>query len=396
MTFEANWRDSSGKRHTANFDIASEADAYRQERLGERRHGGTGDPSGGKLTLGQWSERWSVTRQVSSSTRAREQSIWACQIEPHLGAVRLGDLRRSDIAAWTVAMSDELAPATVTRCLVMLKKLLTDAVAEGLIAASPAATVKVPRQGQVERRFLTVAELARLEQQMAPRWALVVPFASVTGLRIGELAALRVSDLNLAAGEVTVRATAVSVPLEVSGADTRRQIHPTKTFAGERTVPTIHLALRDRLAAMIDERGLGLNDWLFTGRDGGPMTPGNWRNRVWAVAVKRAGICDPQPTPHALRHTAVALWIAAGVDRLTPSHAGLGTPTPRSWSGSTATCGATTTPTRRTPSTPCSVVHRCRSCSRPPGQLSDSRSRQRGSPWMRPSAWQRPDRPTGP
>jgi len=76
-----------------------------------------------------------------------------------------------------------------------VKKLLTDAVTEGLIATSPAATVKASRQGRVERRFLTVAELSRLEQAMAPRWALVVPFASVTGLRIGELSALRVSDL---------------------------------------------------------------------------------------------------------------------------------------------------------------------------------------------------------
>ncbi len=317
VTFEANWRDASGKRHTANFDSVSQADIYRQERLGERRRGGTGDPTGGKLTVAQWWERWSATRQVTSSTRARERSIWTCQIEPHFGSTRLADLRRSDVAAWTAGMSGDLAPATVTRCLVTLKKLLSDAVTEGLIATSPAATVKPPRQGRVERRFLTVAELTRLEQAMAPRWALVVPFASVTGLRIGELAALRVSDLNLAAGEVTVRSTAVSVPLDVSGGDTRRQIHPTKTFAGERTVPTITPALRRRLAAMIDERGLGPNDWLFTGSDDGPMTPGNWRNRVWAAASKRAGITDPQPTPHSLRHTAVALWIAAGVDRLT-------------------------------------------------------------------------------
>jgi len=214
-------------------------------------------------------------------------------------------------------MSGELAPATVTRCLVTLKKLLADAVSEGLIAASPAAAVKPPRLGQVERRFLTVGELDRLEEAIDPRWAVVVAFATTTGLRIGELAALRVRDLRLAAGEVVVRLTAVSVPLEMSGSEVRRQIHPTKTFVGERTVPTIHRALRDRLAAMIDQRCLGPNDWLFTGRDGGPMTPDNWRSRIWRPAVERAGIADPQPTPHSLRHTAVAIWIAAGVDRLT-------------------------------------------------------------------------------
>jgi integrase len=214
-------------------------------------------------------------------------------------------------------LGGELAPATVTRCLGVVKKLLTDAVSEGLIAASPAAGVKPPRPGRVERRFLTVGELVRLEEAIDPRWAIVVHFGTTTGLRIGELAALRVKDLRLAAGEVVGRSTAVSVPLAVSGSDVRRQIHPTKTFAGERTVPTLHPTLRDRLAALIDERGLGPNDWLFTGRDGGPMTPDNWRSRIWRPAVERAGLADPQPTPHSLRHSAVALWIAAGVDRLT-------------------------------------------------------------------------------
>ena len=169
----------------------------------------------------------------------------------------------------------------------------------------------------MERRFLTVAELDRLEEAVDQRWAVVVPFATATGLRIGELAAMRVRDLRLAADEVVVRSIAVSVPLAVSGGVVRRQIHPTKTFAGERTVPTIHPALRERLAAMIDERGLGANDWLFTGRDGGAMTTDNWRARIWRPAVERAGIAEPQPTRHSLRHTAVAIWIAAGVDRLT-------------------------------------------------------------------------------
>jgi integrase len=316
-TWEARWYDSAGKRHTANFDTAAEADAYRQERLRERRYGGTGDPSGGKITVAEWWERWSEARQTTDSTKAREKSIWTCQIEPRLGAVRLADLRRSDVAAWVVNLGDEMAPATPTRCLGVVKKLLSDAVSEGLIVTSPAAAVKPPRAGRVERRFLSVGELRRLERAIDAWWAIVVPFGATTGLRIGEMAALRVSDLRLAAGEVVVRSTAVGVPLKVSGEKARRQIHPTKTFAGERTVPTIHPGLRDRLAAMIDERGLGTRDWLFTGPRGGPMTPDNWRNRTWRPGVERADLADPQPTPHSLRHTAVALWTATGVDRLT-------------------------------------------------------------------------------
>jgi len=279
-TWEARWYDSAGKRHTANFDTAAEAEAYRQERLRERRYGGTGDPSGGRITAAQWWERWSATGQVSSSTRAREHSIWACRIEPRFAAVRLGDLRRSDIAAWTVSLSGELAPATVTRCLVTLKKLLVDAVSEGLIATSPAAAVKPPRSGQVEQRFLTVGEFERLEEAIDPRWAVVVPFATMTGLRIGELAALRVRDLRIAAGEVVVRSTAVSVPLAVSGSDTRCQIHPTKTFAGQRTVPTYELTvLSDACADADDEVHRVLTEKVFP-RQAEVLSVAEWTSRL--------------------------------------------------------------------------------------------------------------------
>ena len=43
------------------------------------------------------------------------------------------------------------------------------------------------------------------------------------------------------------------------------------------------------------------------------MTPANWRTQIWRPGVKEAGIQLPA-TPHAMRHTAVSSWIAAGAD----------------------------------------------------------------------------------
>jgi hypothetical protein len=143
VSYEASWFDAAKRRHTENFDTAGEADTVRQEHLRNRRRGGSGDPTGGKTPLCVWWERWMRTRQIVDSTRARDESIWACHLEPVFGAMPLAKLRRSDIAAWVVDLvDDDLAPATVTRCLAALKKALTDAVAEGLITASPAAGVK--------------------------------------------------------------------------------------------------------------------------------------------------------------------------------------------------------------------------------------------------------------
>ena len=317
MTYEARWYDASGRRHAENYDTAAEADWARQERLRERRRGGSGDPTGGRMSLEAWWSRWMPSRRITDSTREREEAIWRCHIEPAFGGVRLADLRRSDIAAWSVSLDRSLAPATVGRCLLLLKKCLSDAVTEGMIAANPAASVAPPERGRVERRFLSRDELLRLEGAIDPWWSLVVPLAVTTGLRIGEIAALKVGDLALASREVRVRATAVGVSRRISGDEYRRQVHRPKTTAGERVVPTITDELAERLSSHIDERGLGLDDWLFAGQRAGPMDPAAWRARVWRPAVKRAGLADPKPTPHALRHTAVALWIGAGADRYT-------------------------------------------------------------------------------
>jgi len=307
LTWEASWFDSSGRRHTANYDTRAEAEAARAERLRERRLGGSGDPTGGRVSLAAWHERWSAGRSVRLRTAERDEAIWRCHIAPTLGDRPLANLRRSDIAGWVAGLSSAgLAPATVTRCLAVLRACLAAAVDDGLIAVSPAARVPAPRVDRAERRFLSPAELDALEAAMDPHWALVVPFAAATGLRIGELSGLVAGDLDLDAGAVHVRHTAV----EVSG---RRSLTTPKSSAGIRTTPTVYPALAARLAEHVDSRGLARDDWLFAGERGGPMRSANWRQRVWLPALDDAGLADPQPTPHSLRHTAIAAWLASGV-----------------------------------------------------------------------------------
>lgn len=312
--YEARWYDTSGERHSATFDTAAEADAYRQEHLRRRRRGGTGDPTAGNTTFAEWWERWMPGRQIRSSTRATDLCYAKNHLLPEFGKWRLVDIRPSDIAAWVAKlMAAGLAPATVRTCRGQLSQCLKAAVREGLLYQNPADATQPPAVPHKEARFLTPDELVRLEAAMDLWWRLLVPFLADTGLRIGEAAALRVRDVNVLAGRVTVSATVSNVTKSVSGASSRRQIGEPKTSAGRRVVPTLTRPTGDRVAALIAERRLGLDDWLFSGRRGAPMDSCVWRSRVWRPAVLGAGLAAPLPTPHALRHTAIGLWIAAGV-----------------------------------------------------------------------------------
>jgi integrase len=69
---------------------------------------------------------------------------------------------------------------------------------------------------------------------------------------------------------------------------------------------------------LADVRGLahlrsypaGPDDLVFRSSEGEPTRLSNWRRRTWEPAVTAAKLDHLRP--HDLRHTAVALWIAAG------------------------------------------------------------------------------------
>jgi integrase len=122
--------------------------------------------------------------------------------------------------------------------------------------------------------------------------------AAYTGLRFGELAALRVADLNLLRREVTVaRSISESGGMVESGP---------KTNAGRRTLK-LPVPIVDLLAAhLVDHRW----DLVFPGVEGRPLRGSTFRQRHFDPAVRRSGL-GPL-TPHDLRHTHASWLIAAG------------------------------------------------------------------------------------
>jgi len=64
----------------------------------------------------------------------------------------------------------------------------------------------------------------------------------------------------------------------------------------------------DELAAHLGD--IAGHDLVFPAPEGGPIRASLFRRRTWEPAVTRAGLSPLRP--HDLRHTAVALWIAAG------------------------------------------------------------------------------------
>ncbi len=152
-------------------------------------------------------------------------------------------------------------------------------------------------------RFLSAEELASVVDAAADRERALIMLLGLCGLRIGEAAALTVEDLDLLRGSVRISKAASEVRGEVI-------MGPTKTGA-VRAVP-LPAIVREELAAHVAASTPARGGLVFTGPEGGPLRRTNWRRRVWRPALGRAGIAEPLPRPHDLRHTAAALAIAAG------------------------------------------------------------------------------------
>ncbi|NOX31032.1 MAG: tyrosine-type recombinase/integrase [Actinobacteria bacterium] len=109
-----------------------------------------------------------------------------------------------------------------------------------------------------------------------PDYALLVRFAAFTGLRAGEIGALRVSRLNLLRRRVKVSES-------VDEANGRFNIGPTKTYS--RRSVGLPGPLVDELAVHLS--GMKQTDLVFAGPEGGPLRHSNWYPRHFKPAVVR-------------------------------------------------------------------------------------------------------------
>jgi integrase len=194
---------------------------------------------------------------------------------------------------------------TVRKSFFALHAMLQAAVADRRLAYNPAQDVPLPAEQHGEQRFLSPSEVATLADVIDPRYRALVLVAVYGGLRFGELAALRRGRADLLRGRVMVAETLV----DVAGVLT---FGPPKTRNSVRVVPLPRLVvaeLDEHLSRYVDKDADAL---VFTSPQGRPLRRSLFRRRVWTAAASKAGLGGLRF--HDLRHTFVAVSIAAGAD----------------------------------------------------------------------------------
>jgi integrase len=197
-------------------------------------------------------------------TLAGYESLLRNHLLPTFGAQPVGAIRTSHVRRWLAAMQRAgKAPGTVRNAYRVLTPILNRAVEDGCIRANPCGPIRLiddlPRSRPRKMLFLTADEVNRLADAMPDEWGVLVHFAAQTGMRAGEITALRMEHVNLLRREVEV----VESISEVAGA-----LHfvPPKT-GEERKVVLSESLTRQLRDYIVGQPAKGPRDFLFSAPD---------------------------------------------------------------------------------------------------------------------------------
>ncbi|TXN07844.1 site-specific integrase [Methylobacterium sp. WL103] len=238
-------------------------------------------------------------------------------LKPTLGAIKIDRLGTADIRAWHKLISQEVGVASASRARKYLSSALALA-AEDLGIRPPMMPSRLKGAPKVKKAILTSAQIVELlaVAEADPEKGAYVAFPFLAGTRPSEQLALQWEDIDFETGVIRIRRMQ-----EMGGA----VCEVTKTEAGCRTIP-IPTRLRAMLLAwqaVCPQRegephrvfpGLGARQAWPQPRvgGGGTLLYSNFRSRIWAPLLKKAGV--PYVTPHSARHSFISMLQAEGVE----------------------------------------------------------------------------------
>lgn len=284
------------------------------------------DPT--KMTVAAYLRSWLSGKRVSPATAETYSVIVELRLIPAIGHIEIQKLRPVQVKHMLDSMLSRggrndapLAVSTVRQAHRVLRGALQAAVDIELLSRNVAAIAKSPPAEAEEVPILGAAEItALLVALRSDALFPIVSLALATGMRRGELLALRWRDVDLDGASVKVTH---SLEHTTKGG---YRFKPPKTKHGRRIIslpPSTIDILRDHKVKQLELRlqlGMGKpgNDALvFCGIEGKPLSPDHLSVRWRRALAEIAGL--PAVTFHALRHAHASALISAGVDVVTVS-----------------------------------------------------------------------------
>lgn len=267
IQYTAVYRDLHGRERSAGtWSTKKRAVAEWHKAEDALRNGRVTDPDLGRQALAHYAtEVWFPNHVIEASTRENYTYLLNKYVLPELGGRRMRELTSFHVREWiaTLQTKHKARPPTIREAKVVLDAILTAAFNDLVIATHPGRGVKTPPVPKKPRRIITAEQYQVIHDALRdPMMQLLIETDIESGLRWGELTELRVKDLDLDTGVLTVSRVVVELKSKDRPGGKRFIV---KDYPKDKEWRQLRLAphLVDRLKTHVAERGLSAGDLLF-------------------------------------------------------------------------------------------------------------------------------------
>ena len=313
VVYYAVYTGPDGRRRTAgSFPTKREAERAADAQEKTIVAGSWIDPTESKMTFREYvdSYYWPTTVHLEVSTRAAYRYYLDKHFLPVFGHRQMRLINPSLVQSWVnEATQGGLSARSVVKYHALLHKIFSRAEIDRVVPTNPCTHTELPKVVTQPKRIITTEQFEAILAKVPARYRTMVLLAIETGLRWGELIALRPCDIDFAGRILTVRRTIVEVAKKNSPTGARCFVKDYPKDDEQRRVSIDKTTIKLLREHML-EYSIRDSDLLFTSTAGTPLSRNNFRTKYWAPAVKATKV-DQKVTFHNLR-AAHASWLLAG------------------------------------------------------------------------------------
>lgn len=263
-------------------------------------------------TFGSVVEAWlgQESGEVRATTLAAYTTVTQSHILPVLGQITPGEMTGEHVRELMSEKARALAPSTVRTVAAVLRGALQFAEREGAVAPGCSSAVYAGKcEKRPDIRVMSRAEQQALESVLygSEPSRTGVMLALYTGMRIGELCALRWRDVSMRERTITVSGSVQRIRRSAAAPGPRTELYfgPPKSANSARVIP-----IPAKVAVQM-ERIVSAPEHFVLSGSGRVVEPRTMQNRFKAY-LREAGVKDFNF--HALRHTFATRWMEHGFD----------------------------------------------------------------------------------